>query len=156
MKTGAVLAFTALGLLLSAVSMAGPEKFPAAGFVVNAAGQKCSYRQKIIPDALHFHGDAISTTIGEMTFDDPTCMKDAGDGPDANKVAINRLLATWYSHPDADFDSENLYKSSLYQEVGVCMQARSYAAIGIAIDYVVEDGYIVRVFHGPTLEGCLV
>ncbi|GEM_PF-1909029 len=156
MKSGAVPAFAVASLLSWSGAVAGPERFPATGFVVNAAGQQCRYRQKVVSNALHFHGDAISTTIGEMTFDDPRCMQVTDDEPDAGKVAINRLIATWYSHPDADFDTEHLYKTSLYQEVGVCMQSRSYAAIGIAIDYVVEDGHIVRVFHGPTLEGCLV
>lgn len=156
MRIFPVLALSAASLLSAEVSLAGPEKFLEKGFIGNDAGEQCGYKQKVISDALHFHGDAISTTIGEIVFDDPQCMRDSGDGLDANKALINKVLATWYSHPDADFDTENLHESSLYQEVGVCMQSRSYAAIGIAIEYVVSDQSIVRVFHGPTLEGCLV
>jgi hypothetical protein len=156
MKNFHILALAAASALFSEVSAAGPEKFPERGFISNDAGDKCWYQQKIISNALHFHGDAISTTIGEIVFDDPQCMRDPGTGLDVNKTLINELLASWYSHPDADFDTKNLHQSSLYQEVGVCMQSRSYAAIGIAIAYVVSDQSIVRVLHGPTLEGCLV
>lgn len=156
MKFFPLLALTAASFFASPVSLAGPEKFLPTGIISNAAGDRCSYQQKIISDALHFHGDSISTTIGEIVFDDPQCMRDSGDGLDANKTLINEVLATWYSHPDADFDTKKLHESSLYQEVGVCMQSRSYAAIGIAIEYVVENESIVKVFHGPTLEGCLV
>lgn len=156
MKAFPLLVLTAASFLLPEVSVAGPEKFLEKGFISNDAGDQCWYQQKVISDALHFHGDAISTTIGEIVFDDPQCMRAEGEGLDVNKTLINEVLATWYSHPDADFDTKNLHESSLYQEVGVCMQSRSYAAIGIAIEYVVSDQSIVRVFHGPTLEGCLV
>lgn len=156
MKILSVLVLAAASLLVSEVSIAGPEKFLKKGFINNDAGDKCWYQQKVISDALHFHGDAISTTVGEIVFDDPQCMRDSGEGLAGNKTLINEVLATWYSHPDADFDTKNLHKSSLYQEVGVCMQSRSFAAIGIAIDYVVSNQSIVSVFHGPTLEGCLV
>lgn len=155
MNAGVIAMLTATSLLWSGIAAAGPEKFESNGVINNAAGEPCGYRQKVISDALHFHGDAISTTIGEMVFADPQCMKDSGDGLNANKALISKVISTWYSHPDADFDTEHLRKSSLYQEVGECMQSRSYAAIGVAIDFVVADGSIVKVFHGPTLEGCL-
>lgn len=155
MKAGAIVVLAATSVLLSGTSEAGPEKFAGKGVIDNAAGVPCAYRQQVISNALHFHGDAISTTIGELIFDDPQCMRDSGSGLDANKASISRVISTWYSHPDADFDTENLRKTSLYQEVGVCMQSRNYAAIGIAIDFVVSEDSIVRVFHGPTLEGCL-
>lgn len=156
MRIFPALVLTAASLLLSQGTVAGPEKFLKKGFISNDAGDQCAYQQEVISGALHFHGDSISTTIGELVFDDPQCMRASGDSLDVNKRLINEVLATWYSHPDADFDTENLHASSLYQEVGVCMQSRSYAAIGIAIDYVVSEQSIVKVFHGPTLEGCLV
>lgn len=155
MKVCPILVLIGASLLLSDVSLAGPEKFESRGFISNDAGEKCWYRQKVIPDALYFHGESISSTIGEIVFDDPRCMGDSGEGLDANKVLINEVIATWYSHPDADFDTQNLRNFGLYQEVGKCMQARSYAAIAIAIDYVVADQSIVKVVHGPTLEGCI-
>jgi hypothetical protein len=83
-------------------------------------------------------------------------MRDSGEGLAGNKTLINEVQATWYSHPDANFHTQNLHKSSLYQEVGECMQSRSYAAIAVAVDYVVADQSIVKVIHGPTLEGCLI
>jgi hypothetical protein len=155
MRALPILVLTGAGLLPSGVSLAGPEKFESRGFISNDAGEKCWYRQKVIYDAPYFHGESISGVIGEIVFDDPQCMRDSGDGLDANKVLINEVLATWYSHPDADFDTKNLWNFGLYQETGKCMQSRSYAAIGIAIDYVVSDGSIVKVVHGPTLEGCI-
>lgn len=82
-------------------------------------------------------------------------MRVSGDGSDANKVKINQLIATWYSHPDAEFDPSKLYKTSLYQVVGQCMQSRRFAAIGVMIDYVMSDQGIAKVYHGPSLEGCL-
>jgi len=141
--------------LVAGGASAGPERFESRGYIENEAGMKCWYRQDIIKNATHFHGPNIASTVGEMTFDDPACMTGTGNALDANKSLVNKVLATWYSHPDADFDTENLRKTSLYQEVGECMQAKSYAAIGIAIDFVIENGSIVKVFHGPTLEGCL-
>lgn len=155
MKICLVLVLTATSLLLSEVSVAGPEKFERKGFISNDVGEKCWYQQKVISDARHFHGDAIASTIGEIVFDDPQCMSDSGEGLDANKVMINNLISTWYSHPDANFDTKNLRKFSLQQEVGQCMQSRSYAAIGVVIDYVVSNGSIVKVLHGPALEGCI-
>ncbi len=155
MKAFLILVLTAGSFLLPGLSAAGWERFETRGFIANDAGEKCWYRQTVTHDALYFHGDAISGTIGEMVFDDPRCMRDTGQGLDANKVRINEVIATWYSHPDADFDTENLHNFGLYQEVGKCMQSRSYAAIAVAIDYVVSDGSIVKVVHGPTLEGCI-
>jgi hypothetical protein len=156
MKISSFLVFTAASLLLSEVSTAGPEKFLQEGVILNDVGAKCRYQQTVVSDALHFHGDAISTTVGELVFADPNCMRDSGNGLAANKTLINEILATWYSHPDANFDTKNLHKSSLYQEVGECMQSRSYAAIAVAVDYVVANDSIVKVIHGPTLEGCLI
>ena len=155
MRMRKFLPLIATPLALAGNAAAGPEKFEQRGFIVNAAGERCAFQQNTISGALHFHGDAISTTIGEITFDDPTCMRGATEELQANKVAINQLLATWYSHPDADFDPENLYKTSLYQVVGQCMQSRRFAAIGIAIEYAISDESIAKVYHGPTLEGCL-
>jgi hypothetical protein len=155
-KISSLRLLTVASLLLSEVSTAGPEKFLQEGFILNDVGGKCWYQQTVISDALHFHGDAISTTVGELVFADPQCMRDSGEGLAGNKTLINEVLATWYSHPDANFDTQNLHKSSLYQEVGECMQSRSYAAIAVAVDYVVADQSIVKVIHGPTLEGCLI
>jgi hypothetical protein len=155
LKIRLCLVLAVAGFVLPDVSSAGPEKFQERGFVSNDAGAKCGYRQTVISGALHFHGDAIATTIGEIVFDDPQCMADSGQGLGANKSMINKLISTWYSHPDANFDTTNLRKTSLYQVVGECMQSRSYAAIGVAIEYIVENQSITKVVHGPTLEGCL-
>ena len=155
MKICSILMLTGASLLLSEVSIAGPEKFEKKGFINNDAGEKCWYQQQVISNSLHFHGDSISNTVGEIVFDDPQCMSDSGKGLDANKTLINEVISTWYSHPDADFDTKNLWNSGLYQEVGQCMQSRSYAAIAIVIDYIVTDESIVKVLHGPALEGCI-
>ena len=155
MKAFSILAITAASVLSAEAAVAGPEKFELKGFVSNDAGEKCWYQQKVISNALHFHGDAIASTNGEIVFDDPQCMRDSGEGLDANKVLINDLISTWYSHADANFDTKSLRRSSLAQEVGQCMQSKRFAAIGVVVDYVVVDQSIVKVFHGPALEGCL-
>lgn len=155
MRISPVLAVAVASLLASGVSLAGPEKFQSKGFISNDAGDKCWYQQKVISGALYFHGDAIATTIGEIVFDDPQCMSDSGEGLDVNKMMINELISTWYSHPDANFDTKTLRNTSLYQVVGQCMQSQSYAAIAVAIDHVVSNQSIIKVVHGPTLEGCI-
>lgn len=155
MKAFPVLLLAAAGLFSSGVSVAGPEKFQGRGFINNDAGEKCWYRQEVIPDAIYFHGDSIASTIGEIVFDDPQCMSASGNELDANRTLINEVVSSWYSHPDADFDTENLRNLGLHQEVGRCIQSRSYAAIAITIDYVVSNGNITKVVHGPALEGCI-
>lgn len=155
MRSCPILLLTGSSMMWSGMSVAGPEKFESEGFIENSAGEQCSYQQEITSDALYFHGDSITNTIGEIVFDDPQCMSASEDVLDTNRTSINELIATWYSHPDANFDTENLQNSGLYQEVGRCMQSRSYAAIAIAIDYVISNQSIVKVVHGPTLEGCI-
>lgn len=155
MKVCTIVLLAGASLLASGASVAGPEKFESRGFISNDAGEKCWYRQEIIPDAIYFHGDSIATTIGEIVFDDPQCMSDSGEGLDATKTMINEVISAWYSHPDADFDTKNLRKAGLHQEVGRCIQSRSYTAIAITIDYVVSNQSITKVVHGPALEGCI-
>jgi hypothetical protein len=155
MKVFSILAIAAASCLVAEAAVAGPEKFEAKGFITNAAGERCSYQQKVVSGARHFHGDAIASTNGEIVFDDPQCMKDAGEGLDANKTMINETISKWYSHADANFDTKNLRRSSLAQEVGQCMQSKRFAAIGVVLDYEISDGSIVKVYHGPALEGCL-
>ncbi|HEX5787420.1 MAG TPA: hypothetical protein VFY03_04535 [Woeseiaceae bacterium] len=156
MKNCPVLVLLGASLFSPAAAVAGPEKFASEGFIDNEAGEKCRYRQEVISGATHFHGDSIASTIGEIVFDDPRCMRDSGNGLDGNKTLINKVISTWYSHPDAEFDSVTLHDSSLHQDVGQCIQSKRFAAIGIVIDYVVTDDSIVKVLHGPALEGCLV
>ena len=128
-RTGLFLVLTAASLLAAENSVAGPEKFPAKGFIKNAAGDECWYQQQVIHGSHHFLGDSIANTIGEIVFDEPQCMRDSGTGLSANEILINSQISTWYSHPDADFDTQNLRKSSLYQVVGKCMQSKNFTPI---------------------------
>lgn len=155
MKTRPIAALAAVSILFSGGAIAGPEKFERRGFITNAAGEKCQYQQNILRNDVHFYGESISTTNGEIIFDDPQCMRASEDGPDGDKALINQLIATWYSHPDADFDPANLYKTSLHQVVGQCMRSKRFAAIGVMVDYIMADQSIAKVIHGPSLEGCL-
>ena len=150
--------FRIIGLVLFSLSYASTasadsSKFQPKGYITNDQGQKCWYKQTPIPDNNYFH-DKLTNTVGRIFFDDSQCMKDSGIGLDTNKMMINNVISKWYSHSDADFDTKNPYKTSLYQTKGQCIQSRTYPAIGIAVDYLIRDNSIVMVFHGPTVQGC--
>ena len=135
------------------VSNADTGKFQKAGFISNGDGEKCWYQQRVIDESTHFHG-TMTSTIGEIVFDDAKCMSDTGMGMDLNQMMINNIISRWYSHSDANFDTRNLYKSSMAQKKGQCIQSKTYPIIGITVEYIVTNGSIVKVLHGPSLQGC--
>jgi len=140
-------------ILLAPATFADSNKFQSKGFISNDNGEKCWYQQEVLNDQKYFH-ESMTSTIGEITFDDAQCMKDSGIGLDTNKMMINNIISRWYSHADANFDTKNLYKTSMAQQQGQCMQSRTYPIIGITVDYIVSDRSIVKVLHGPSLQGC--
>ena len=131
----------------------GQDRYQREGFIANDAGQKCTFKQTVVEDSTYFQGSLVNT-IGEIVFDDPQCMSDSGSGLDENKKRINQRISKWYSHKDARFDTANLYPTSMYQTTGLCMQSRTYPMIGVVLEYFIEDGSIVKVLHGPSLQGC--
>jgi len=140
-------------ILVSGIVSADTSKFQKSGFIGNGDGGKCWYKQRVVDGSTHFHG-TMTSTIGEIVFDDTKCMSDTGLGMDINKMMINNIISRWYSHSDANFDTKKLYKTSMAQKKGQCMQSRTYPIIGITVDYIVSDNSIVKVLHGPSLQGC--
>ena len=131
----------------------GQDRYERKGFIANDAGEKCWFQQAILEDTRYFH-EKLTSTIGEIVFDDPQCMSGSGAALEANKTWINRRISKWYSHKDAKFDVKNLHRTSMYQTRGQCMQSQTYPLIGVTIDYFIQDGSIVKVRHGPSLQGC--
>ena len=138
--------------VLAAVDMYGN---PSRGYIHNDLGNKCWYRQVTKPDNTYFHSRMTSIT-GIMTFDDPACMSDNGAGLDINLMLINNVVAYWYSHDDADFQTRvsDLYPGSYDQVKGKCTQSKKYPVVGVTIDYIIENGSIVSVIHGISGGGC--
>jgi len=123
------------------------------GFISNENGDQCGYTQTV-DDLKHLHSLPAKTTT--MVFDDPNCMAETDLGYMVNIMMINNMIAKWYSHNDADFQTrENeLFATSALQKQGRCMQSATYPNVGVAIDYVIEDGSITQVIHAKTVGGC--
>ena len=134
---------------------AGPQKALKKGFVWNDAGKKCWFTQEFQDGVIHFT-EKHTQDIGIITFDDPNCMSDSGLGLDANKMMVNNLIAKWYSHDDADFQTHpsDMYASSKMQIKGQCIQSKTYSMAAIAIEYEINSDSITRVWHGDAVGGC--
>ncbi len=144
--------FTCL-LLGSAATSAG--SMPGKGYVQNDQGEKCWYTQTVDPKSNYFHS-ALTATVGTIRFDDATCMSDSGIGLETNMMMINNVISRWYSHSDAKFMTRaaELFKGSMLQERGQCIQSKTYSAVGIVVDYQIKGDSIIGVVHGPSLQGC--
>lgn len=142
------------GLLFTNAAM-GAGNLPGKGYVQNDQGEKCWYTQTVDPKSNHFHS-ALTATVGTIGFDDATCMSDSGIGLETNMMMINNVISRWYSHSDAKFmtRASELFKGSMLQERGQCIQSKTYSAVGIVVDYQITGDSIVGVVHGPSLQGC--
>tara|TARA_R110001592_G_scaffold32162_2_gene112777 strand:+ start:31621 stop:32091 length:471 start_codon:yes stop_codon:yes gene_type:complete len=150
---------TALILILSLftanICEAGPTKEITKGYVQNDEGEKCWYTQKFIDDVIYF-SKKHTQNIGVITFDDPSCMSDNGLGLSAHKMMINNVISRWYSHDDANFqtNADELFSSSRLQIKGQCMQSKTYGMIGVLLDYKIEEDSIIQVTHSSSMGGC--
>ena len=142
-------------LFISTNLAADINKFQKKGYIQNDNGDKCWYTQKVDSQSKYFHG-TLTGNSGIIIFDDANCMSDHGIGLDTDKMMINNIISGWYSHSDAKFKTRasELYKSSALQKHGQCMQSSTYAAIGITVDYIIENDSIVEVRHGASVQGC--
>lgn len=142
------------GLLFTNAAM-GAGNLPGKGYVQNDQGEKCWYTQTVDPKSTYFHG-AITATVGTIRFDDALCMSDSGVGLEINMKMINTVISRWYSHSDAKFMTRvsELFKGSLFQKRGQCMQSQTYPIMGVVVDYLIKGDSIVGVLHGPSVQGC--
>jgi hypothetical protein len=134
---------------------AGPTGALVKGYIQNDKGEKCWYTQKIKENNTYFHG-SLTGTNGLITFDNPNCMSDSGQGLDVNKMMINNIISKWYSHRDAAFQTRvsEMFNGSALQKQGKCIQSKKYPAIGITIDYFTNGNSITGVIHGSSVQGC--
>lgn len=144
-----------LSTIVSATVSAGPTGAIKKGYIKNDQGEKCWYTQEIKENYTYFHGP-LKETNGIITFDNPACMSDSGAGLDVNKMMINNVISKWYSRSDAKFKTRvsEMYNGSLLQEKGKCIQSETYPAIGITVDYLINDNSIAGVIHGSSVQGC--
>lgn len=145
-----------MGLLFSTqTTWAGPETAQPKGYIQNDTGKKCWYKQSFKKDGSYFF-NSLKGGLAIMIFDDPSCMGDSGLGQDVNKMMVNNVISRWYSHKDANFGTRagELYPGSMLQTKGKCIQSKKYPNVGITIDYKVENGSIIRVYHGSAVRGC--
>ena len=116
-----------------------------AGGIEAGDGRYCAFKRVVKENSTYFYGDDLTCNHVVLTFRSPTCMKDT----DANRKKINELVSKPYSHADANFQTIPRYtkKRAALQVEGYCIQSLKYSLIGVAIDYVVEGGYITSVIH---------
>ncbi len=145
----------AIAFVLIATTSMGAGNMPSKGYVQNDQGEKCWYTQTVDPKKEYFHG-SLPATVGTIRFDDATCMSDSGIGLETNMMMINNVISRSYSHSDAKFmtRASELFKGSMFQKRGQCMQSKTYSAIGIVVDYQIKGDSIVGVVHGPSVQGC--
>lgn len=128
------------------------------GYIQNDNGEKCWYTQTTKESDTYFHSDGVTSNTSTLTFDDPNCMADSGTGLglDVNKMMINNIITRPYSHSDADFQTRvsEMFPSSALQIRGQCIQSKKYPIIGVTVDYIVKNGSITKVKHGPAAGGC--
>lgn len=151
--------FRASAVVGAAIALAqvayAADGFQPKGYILNDRGDKCWYTQVTDQEGTYFHGK-LKGRMGTITFDDPRCMSEADVGLDVNKMMINNVIARWYSHSDAAFQTRvsELFPGSMMQEKGFCIQSGKYPIIGITVDYEVQDKSIIRVRHGSSVQGC--
>jgi hypothetical protein len=123
------------------------------GFITNADGDKCWFKQNIREET-YLH--SIPADTRTLIFDDHKCMSAEGIEYSVNIMMINNFIAYPYSHDDAAFESrvEDLKEGSLFQQRGKCIQSATYPIIGVAVEYIIEGGFITSVKHAMTASGC--
>ncbi|WP_376695511.1 hypothetical protein [Wenzhouxiangella sp. EGI_FJ10305] len=141
-------------IVLAQAAFAG-DGFQPKGYIQNDRGDQCWYTQITDPESTYFHG-TLKGKMGVITFDDPGCMSAADVGLDVNKMMINNIIARWYSHSDAAFQTRvsELFPGSMMQKKGLCIQSSTYPLIGITVDYEIRNKSIIRVRHGSSVQGC--
>jgi hypothetical protein len=146
---------TILALVLGSSAFAGSSLFQQKGFIQNEQGEQCWYHQEVVEGSNYFH-DGVTTNIGVLSFDDQTCMKVSELGQTVNKMRINNVISRWYSRSNANFQTREseLFRTSLLQKRGQCIQSKKYPAIGIVVEYEKNLESIVRVRHGMSAQGC--
>ena len=143
-----------------------PKGFNKQGFIVNAEGEKCLYRQTYEETNPHFMPPSLKNTthhdVRTIRFTDPECMADSlggvGDAAkEINKAMINNVLTSWfmgsYVLDDARYDIRALRKPGIDQARGDCIVSLTYPTKGIAIEYVSDGAGITGVIYAPTY-GC--
>jgi len=155
MNSKGIAAFLLMLFFISGAIFAGQTGALKKGYIQNDKGKKCWYTQVVKENNTYFHG-SLKGTDGIITFDNPNCMSDSSLGLDVNKMMINNVLSRWYSHPDAKFQTRvsEMYKGSMLQKKGGCIQSKKYPIIGITVDYLIKGGSITGVIHGSSAGGC--
>lgn len=123
------------------------------GYIMNDSGGQCWYTQTAEYGA-YFH--SLPGNRATLVFDNPRCMSDSGVGLDINRMMINHIIVRPYSHSDASFKSrpDEMYKTSLFQVRGACIQSARYPAISVAIEYFVSGSSIYQVRHAANVGPC--
>ena len=141
------------------ISKAAPPTGNPRGFIQNAEGGRCQYVQVATGETQrsHFFPEALVGSDTVLAFDDPSCMA-AADSVflEINQRQINRVLARWYSLPDADFEVEpaKMAKRCEFQTQGGCLQSRKYPTKSILVEYFRKGEGISTVVHTEGIGGC--
>lgn len=132
-------------------AMADPQP---KGFIQNDQGGQCWYTQVTTRGAIYFH--SIPGTTSTLTFDDPMCMKEGALGQDVNKMLINIIIARNYSHSNANYKTRpgEMYKTSVLQMRGQCIQSATYPSIGVLVEYHQNKSAIYMVKHSASAGRC--
>lgn len=148
----ASLPFLAVTMMISNALNAAPEQGNKRGFIQNEEGTKCWYNQTLVSGQSYFHKKGMTDTQGLIEFDNSECM----EVTDINKRMINNVITRWYSFPDANFATRanEMYRTSMFQVRGRCIQSRKYEIIGVLVDYLGDGKHISKVIHGVSVQGC--
>lgn len=151
----AYLALLTLTIGVIASTSTASADFLRKGYISNDEGKKCWYKQTAKNSDKYFHKSLTSNTH-TLQFDDSKCMADSGLGLGINKMMINNIITRSYSHDDAAFQtrSEELFKGSLLQTKGQCIQSKTYEIIGVTVDYIINNKSITKVIHGASAGSC--
>jgi len=124
------------------------------GYIQNDRGGKCWYTQTTEQRVQYFQTSPNKTAT--LVFDDPLCMKQSEVGQQANMMMINNTITHPYSHPDAKFQTRvsELFKTSLFQVRGQCIQSATYPSIGVLVEYHQANASIHTVKHAPSVGRC--
>ena len=120
------------------------------GNVLNVSGARCEYVQAakdMATDSYFYEGLTGAATY--MAFAVEGCMAYANEFElGVNQFLINQLVKTWYSFPDAAFQTELQDITELAPpDRGWCIQSDTYESVAIVVEYFVEDQSIVAVLH---------
>lgn len=123
------------------------------GYMSGNMGQKCWYEQQAV------QGKYLLDIPGKyyvLRFVDNKCMTSVGFEGDVNKMIINRAIGKAHSHDDADFGvrKSELFRTSVAQVRGQCMQSGRYPNIAVAVEYMESGGYFTGVTHSIALPPC--